>query len=331
MASNPSPLTAPTADDFRAWHRVHTAALAHDRPDEPLPSPAAVQAGLTPTGDRSRLVLWLVRGSGDEPVATAALRLFTQPDRSPHARVYLTVHPAHRRMGTGSRLLATVTEAAIEAGCRTLASEVVAGTSAEGFLATRDFTPALRLTWLRLALDEIPERIRKLPEVPRPGYRLTAWEGVPPDPLAGAFEAARQAMAGLPVGRTGVSKVRWDLEGLADVAELSARRGDRLLTVAAVSEADGSVAGWTRVVLPGDGSTRAEQNDTAVLPDHRGQGLGLWLKAEMLRRLRAAGPELTEISTNNAEDNRHMLAVNTALGYRPRRRTVIYQLKLRVR
>jgi GNAT superfamily N-acetyltransferase len=331
MAANPSPLTSPTAEDFRAWHRVQTAALAHDRPDEPLPTEDALRARLTTHSSTSRQVLWLVRGSGADPVATAALRLFTSPGRRHLAEVHMTVHPAHRRMGAGSRLLATVTEAATAAGCRSLLTEVGAGTSGESFLATRDFLPVLRLSWLRLALDEVPESIDKLPELPHPGYRLTSWEGPVSDELAESFAGAKQGMADMPIGGVDFGQVEWDVDQVREAAEVVARRGERLLTVAAVAEADGSVAGYTELVLPADGSGLAQQYDTAVLPAHRGHGLGLWMKAEMLRLAREQRPVVAGIRTDNAEDNRHMLAVNTALGFRTRQRTVKYQLKLRVR
>jgi GNAT superfamily N-acetyltransferase len=328
MPPNPRPLTAPTAEDFHAWHRVQSAALAHDRPGDPVPSATALQAKLTTVSARSRLLLWLVRNAGDEPVATATLRLFHDPGRSHLAEVGLTVHPAYRRLGTGSRLLATVTEAAAGAGCRSLVTEVTAGTPDEGFLATRDFVPVLRLTWQRLTFDDIPDRVHKLPDVPHPGYRLVFWEGVVPDPLAGSFAHARQAMDDMPIGELDFGEVPWDADRVREAAEAVARRGQRLLTVAALAERDGSVAGYTELAVPEDGAGTAQQYGTAVLPEHRGHGLGLWVKAEMLRRARARFPQLTAVQTDNADDNRHMLALNTALGFRPLRRTVEYQLTL---
>lgn len=330
MPANPSPLTAPTAEDLRAWYRVQSAALAHDRPGEPVPSQAAVRAGLTTAGSRRRLVLWLLRGSGDEPVATAVLRLSCAPEAgggAGHADLQMTVHPAHRRLGTGSRLLATVTEAAAAAGCRTLAAEAVSGTPAEGFLATRDFVPVTRMTWQRLALDEIPGPVGKLPDVLHPGYRLTAWEGAVPDALADGFLGALRALPA-PAADLDAGDSRWDPEAVHETAELAARRGDRLLTVVALHDG-GAVAGYTTVALPGDGARRAQQYDTAVVPAHRGHGLGLWMKAEMLRRLPAAQPDLAEIHTGVPDDNRHLLAVNASLGFRPLRRTVRFRLRLR--
>jgi GNAT superfamily N-acetyltransferase len=336
MPANPLPLTAPSAEDFRAWHRVQSAALAHDLPGEPVPPQDAVQARLTTPGSDSRLVLWLVRGSGSEPVATAVLRLLTQPSGGDLAEVEMTVHPAHRRMGAGSRLLSTVTEAARDAGCGGMVTEVAAGTPSETFLINRDFSPVVRLTWLRLGLDEVPEPIHKLPDVPHAGYRLTAWDGAAPDGLAASYARARQAVPAMPAHRTAAGttdapEAVWDGVRLREHAEVVERRGERLLTVAAVCEADGEVAGFTELVLPAGLPGRAQQHDTAVLPAHRGHGLGLWLKAAMLRRVGAEHPRITEIEAGTADDNRHMLAVNAALGFRPQHRTVKFRLDLRRR
>lgn len=328
MPPNPLPLTAPTAEDFHAWRRVQAAAIAHDRPGEPVPTADALQARLTTTGNRSRLLLWLVRNAKNEAVATATLRLFNDPGRSHLAELHMTVHPAYRRLGTGSRLLSTATEAAAGAGCRSVVIEVMAGTPDEGFLATRDFTPVLRLTWQRLLLEDVPDRIHKLPGVSHPGYRLTSWAGVVPDELAESFALARQAMDDMPTGEMDFGEVRWDVAGVREAAEVIARRGEQLLTVAAVGEQDGAVAGYTELVLPGDAAGTAQQYDTAVLPAHRGHGLGLWVKAEMLRRTREEYPLISAVQTDNTDDNRHMLALNTALGFRPLRRTVEYQLTL---
>ena len=88
-------------------------------------------------------------------------------------------------------------------------------------------------------------------------------------------------------------------------------------------EQSGAVAGLTELQVARP--PRAYQDDTAVVPDHRGSGLGLWVKADMLRRLRAERPEFTEVITGNAASNAHMLRINTRLGYRPYRATGEWQ------
>ena len=53
-----------------------------------------------------------------------------------------------------------------------------------------------------------------------------------------------------------------------------------------------------------------------MLKSHRGHRLGLLLKAANLRQLRDVSPGTVVITTFNAEDNRPMLDVNEALGFR---------------
>jgi RimJ/RimL family protein N-acetyltransferase len=111
------------------------------------------------------------------------------------------------------------------------------------------------------------------------------------------------------------------------MAEVVAKRGDDLYTVAAVCGAppDEQIAGFTEVVVPGTAPARAAQYDTAVVPEHRGKRLGILVKAEMLQWLRAERPDIGEIETDNADDNSHMLAVNEELGFRRQREYREYQ------
>ena len=60
-----------------------------------------------------------------------------------------------------------------------------------------------------------------------------------------------------------------------------------------------------------------DQWDTIVLPEHRGHRLVMRVKAANLIALREAMPEARAIITWNAEENRPMLDVNEALGFRP--------------
>ena len=99
-----------------------------------------------------------------------------------------------------------------------------------------------------------------------------------------------------------------------DEADYRESRNEQRVVVA-VHEASGAVAALTEVLVAA--RSRSFQSDTAVVPAHRGSGLGLWVKADQLCRLAAERPQVAELLTGNAASNEHMLRINQRLGYRP--------------
>ena len=97
------------------------------------------------------------------------------------------------------------------------------------------------------------------------------------------------------------------------------RRGQtngRLLLTAAVEHcATGRLIGFSDLTVPADRDRPAHQGDTLVLRGHRGHRLGMLMKAVNLLALNEITPSPPHISTFNAEENRHMLSVNEALGF----------------
>ncbi|MFJ9648708.1 GNAT family N-acetyltransferase [Streptomyces sp. NPDC101206] len=320
------PLHSVSVTDATAWHQIVAASMAHDLPGVPPPGPGQVHAQLTkPTLDSHRLT-WLAAGADGVPFAVAGLRLFASPEREHLAELELHVDPAHRRLGAGSRLLSAVVAACRTEGRRSLIVEAAADSPGEGFCERWGFRRALSLDHLLLHLDRLDEEAVLLAAgTERPGYRLSGWTGTVPDGLADAFAAAKNAMNDMPTGDLDYGSVAWDADRVRAMGKVISDRRDVLLTLAAVHD-DGTMAGYTEIVLPGGSGPRAQQYDTAVVPAHRGHGLGLWVKAAMVRRLRAEYPGVLEIETDNAEDNVHMLAVNRALGFRSYRRTREFQL-----
>ncbi|MCX5174127.1 GNAT family N-acetyltransferase [Streptomyces virginiae] len=321
------PLHRVQVTDAAAWHRVVAASMAHDLPGVPPPGPGHVHAQLTEPALDSHRLTWSAAAPDGTTVAVAGLRLFTSPTRDHLAELELHVHPAHRRRGTGSRLLSAVVAACRTESRRALIVEAAAGSPGEAFCERWGFRRAMTLDHLLMRLDRTDEAAHPHPtdDAAPPGYRLTGWTGTVPDHLADAFAQAKNAMNDMPMGDLDYGTTAWDGDRVRAMAEVIADRGDTLLTVAAVHD-DTTMAGYTEIVLPQGTPTRAQQYDTAVAPAHRGHGLGLWVKAAMVRRLRAEHPDVLEIETDNAEDNVHMLAVNHRLGYRSYRRTSQFQL-----
>ncbi|MFF4838620.1 GNAT family N-acetyltransferase [Streptomyces collinus] len=280
-------------------------------------------------GPSSRRLVWLASDADGVPVGSAFLRLFAKTGQEHLAELELRVHPAERRRGTGSRLLEAAVAAAREDGRRCVIGQAEAGSPGDGFLSARGFHRVLTLVFTRLpsAAADLTA-LTAIVEEPHPGYRLISWEGTVPDDLAETFVESRHAMDDMPMGGTDFGTVVWDLERVRAAAAAVQRRGELLHTVAAVDESDGSIAGFTELVVPGDGQGDGQHYGTGVLPRHRGHDLGRWMKAASVRHALERHPGLGGLLTDTADSNPHMMRINDALGYAPTHTTFEYQLDL---
>lgn len=277
----------------------------------------------------SRRLAWLASDAEGAPLGSAFVRLFDTEGQRHLAELEITVHPAEQRHGVGGALLEAATAAARADGRRSLVAQATTGSPGDLFLAAQGFRRVLALTYARLPLPELDlTRIDGIVERPHPGYELTHWDGVVPPELAAGFAVSRRAMDDMPMEETDYGTVAWDVDRVVAVAEAVLRRGEALQTVAVLDRADGSVVGFSELVVPGDGRGDAQHYGTGVLPEHRGHGLGLWMKAQSIRLARERHPELSGLLTDTADSNAPMLAINDALGYRPTHRAVEYQRDL---
>jgi GNAT superfamily N-acetyltransferase len=279
----------------------------------------------------SQRLVWLASDDAGSPVGSAFLRVFSQDGQRHLAQLELHVHPVERRYGIGTRLLDAAVAAARERGRRSVIAQAEADSPGDRFLTAKGFRAVLTLTYARLPLADADLAVlTQLVGEPHPGYRLVSWDGTVPDDLAATFAASRRAMDDTPMDDTDYGTVSWDADRVRAVAEAVATRGDLLHTVVAVDDSDGSIAGFTELVVPGEGTgTRDGQHyGTAVLPEHRGRGLGRWMKAQSIRQARERYPDLGGLLSDTADSNPQMRGINDALGYRPTHRSIEYQLDL---
>ncbi len=67
---------------------------------------------------------------------------------------------------------------------------------------------------------------------------------------------------------------------------------------------------------------------TGVRPPYRGRGLGKWLKAANLHRMRRELPQVTVVVTGIATTNAAMLSINERLGFCKHKEGIMAQLSL---
>jgi GNAT superfamily N-acetyltransferase len=152
-------------------------------------------------------------------------------------------------------------------------------------------------------------RITPLDDPDRPGWLATDRDGTP---------------SGYAFLRTA-----GDLEVHVHPAERRRGVGSALLGAVAALAPDATIAGFSELVVPGDGTGDGRHYGTGVLPGHRGRGLARQMKAETIRLVRARFPELSGLVTDTADSNTAMRRINDGLGYAPTHRSPMYQLDMR--
>lgn len=308
---------------FAAWCGVWAAAETADRPDEaPRPPAEHVTLGrelVAPGGARNGTHRAVLQG-GD--VVGALRLLFPVRDNTTVAVVDLAVHPAHRRRGIGSALLAEALRLSAAAGRSELIAEVdEPGPEAPGrlFALRHGWTCDLLETRRDLVLPPDEARLSALEAEARRAardYELVTWRDRTPDALLDdrALLEARMS-TDAPHGELPVGEERWDAGRIREYEASNRARGRTVLSAGAVR--DGRLVAFTDLHVRPDRPEHARQGATLVLREHRGHRLGALMKAAVLRELATVFPGARRITTYNSEDNAPMVAVNRALGYEP--------------
>ena len=303
---------AASGAELAEYAELQRSAAAFDQPAEPPPTREWALARLTrpPSPDRRRLY-WTARLGSGELTGTGDLVLLGDKDTD-LAGVGITVSPGFRGRGLGTALLREVAAAA--GTRRTLFAEAIrTGTSGQAFADKHEFAVVQQTVQLSLDLAAADRGRWQVPAAS--GYRLAQWTGRAPDQLLVSYAAARNAIREAPHGEMSFTEPEWTALRVRDEeADARARRYE-LRVAAAVHEASGQVAGLTYLEVHEHRPEVAVQQDTAVLEEHRGHGLGSWLKAANLLRLTADHPAVMHVRTSNAADNEHMLRVNGELGF----------------
>jgi GNAT superfamily N-acetyltransferase len=108
----------------------------------------------------------------------------------------------------------------------------------------------------------------------------------------------------------------WDAARVRDL-EAALERRDREVRVTVALDEHDEVVAFTELRVSRTLGATATTEDTAVVRGHRRKGLGRWVKLESLRRLQDDRPDVTQVTTVNAEENEAMRGLNEALGFSP--------------
>ena len=257
------------------------------------------------------------------------------------AFVSIVVDPARRREGIGAQIMAWVESVLAQEHRPRVMSYVLFAQPANNAStispASGGSFPADAPGWLfasrhGFTLEQVERRsvcdipvdpalLNRLESAAAPyaeGYRLHSWRNEIPDAFIDHYAAIETRMtADAPQGGIDIDEVVWTPERLRQQITMMNAAGKDAVMAAAEHVASGVLAGVMDLHVARAGRPDANQEDTIVLPEHRGHRLGMLLKIANLRRLAADYPHIERIYTWNATENGPMLAINVALGFRP--------------
>jgi GNAT superfamily N-acetyltransferase len=247
-----------------AWHDVMERAARADRPHALVTTAAAFEVTATsPSTHYARTWLQAVVGGqggvGHEVVGVAELEL-PLSENTDVAWAEVQVLPTHRRRGVGRALWHAVVERA-RAGNRTrVGGEVTVDTAALG--TVEKHREDHLVADLPVAMSPVD-----------PAYDVVTWRGRCPDEHRKAYLAMRNQMnADVPTGELDLEPEVLDDERLATSEERLMRAYD-VRVAAARRRADGTFGGYSLLFVP-HGTDYGWQDDTLVMPEHRGHRLG---------------------------------------------------------
>ncbi|WP_199033779.1 GNAT family N-acetyltransferase [Glycomyces salinus] len=330
------------ADDpdlIAATFEIRTAAHAADTPENPMPVRRFYETLFTHAwpGRKSR---WFAARKNGRVVGV--LRLTFWLDSNPNlAHFLLHVHPDDRGQGVGSALLDLAVESTRAGGRRNLATNTplaweggpARDEAGARFLEHRGFTRALTAVNRRCKVDALdPSEEDRLYDkalaAAAGAYELRQWVGpVPDDLLVTMCRMDNMIVNEIPLGDLEIEPEDIDTEKLRAAEDVNRAEG-RIKLHSVALDKDGGIVAWSEISVDEGPYTAAHQGITIVDPGHRGNRLGLLTKLANLRLLRERFGHVTEIWTDNADVNAHMIAINEALGYETIDADGDYQRKL---
>ena len=317
-------------DELRAWYALD-AAIEREQvgPDTPVMPYEESLGWLQDTRAVRPSMHWVVR-EGDTVIGAARLAWWAnQDDRN--ADLHVGVRPERRRRGIGSALLRTAAVAALKAGRDLGGLEVVSTSEAgTGFLRSlgAELKQAERRSLCRTADVDRDLLARWVAAAPVEDYELLAFRGAVPGEWLPQLARVKEAINDAPLDDLSMGRIDFDEANLRDGEAGALRRGQEPWTYVAVHRSSGVLAGETEMLVPSRWPEFAYQENTAVDPAHRKQGIGRWLKAALLLDLLAERPGTQWIQTWNAASNAGMLAINVEMGFRPAEEWGVWQIPL---
>lgn len=160
-------------------------------------------------------------------------------------------------------------------------------------------------------------------------FELVSWEGSVPEEQLAAYCTMKDLMNTQPLDDLDVEDTKTTPELVRQLEAHRQARGETHWTLIVKHKPTGDFAGFTETIWNPEDAITLQQDGTAVMPKYRGKGLGRWLKATMVLKLKQELPQLERVRTGNADSNDAMLKINNEMGFKPFQSTTLWQVSVK--
>jgi GNAT superfamily N-acetyltransferase len=320
-------------DFWGRYHEYRRLRRKESRPDDPVrpddveerllkrDSPFDTQHRYEVVKD-GRLVSWL-SGSTSKPGA---------PGHESNKHLFwadLYVRPDARRRGIGSSWLPLLVELMDGHGC-TVVGLYTEEPSGHAFLRWMGAEAKLSEAENRLRMADVDWTMvdRWISEGPKrsPLTKLERYEGPLPEAMLQDYAPQLSSLLNtMPFENLDYGEIVLTPDHMREYYARLEIGDDHLHTILA-REPNGAISAITDMSWTPHRPTIIEQRFTGVRPDARGRGLGKWIKATMLKHVHELYPQAQWVTTQNANSNAPMLAINKKLGFKEFRAGTEYQI-----
>ena len=148
-------------------------------------------------------------------------------------------------------------------------------------------------------------------------YRVHTWTGPAPEQWLDDIALLSMRMAtDAPSAGMEIDEEVWDAVRIRAQEARAAKAGRTHFMAVVEHLPTGQLVALNGVLVPDNHQRPVQQGPTLVLKEHRGHRLGMLVKVANIQQLAEHNPESSLIITDNAEENRPMLDVNEAVGFR---------------